>query len=293
MKKYAVSAILAGCCWGCTGLFTRSMTAMGLDSFGILFTRCLVGAICFGIIMLIKDPKLFRIKWKDLWLFLAVGIVGQLFFAFFYYNAINMMSVSTACILLYLSPAIVTILAHFFFKDKIRPRDALAVVICVLGCAFVSGFGGSVSAKGILFGLGSAVSFALINMIDRAILNRGYQGQTVNFYLCLISALGATVFCGFKTPISIAFASFSNLGICVLNGVLTAFAAYLFFSYALSGCESGKVSILASTEPVMATLLSIVIFHEPFGILSLLGIVLVLSGIVLQNTRGKSELNAQ
>ena len=53
------------------------------------------------------------------------------------------------------------------------------------------------------------------------------------------------------------------------------------------------MSILASSEPVAETLVSVFVFHEPFGILCIVGIVLVLAGIVLQNTTSKAESAAQ
>lgn len=288
MKKSSIAAVLAGCFWGSTGLFTRRMTEMHLSPMQILLLKELIAAVCFGIMLLMIDPKLFKIKRRDLWLFIALGIAGQLLFSFFYFNAINMMSVSTACILLYLSPAFVVLMAHFLFKDKVGLRGVIAVVLCVLGCAFVSGFGGSVTVKGIVFGLGSAICFALINILDRAILTRGYSITTVNFYLCFIAFLGSLILVNKDIPatFSTMFASGSNFLYCFLNAIVTAFLSYIFFSYALAHEESGKVSILASSEPVMASLISVIVFREPFGILSVVGILLVLGGIVLMNTKG-------
>ena len=43
----------------------------------------------------------------------------------------------------------------------------------------------------------------------------------------------------------------------------------------------------------METLVSVFVFHKPFGVLCVVGIVLVLAGIVLQNTASKSESAAQ
>lgn len=287
MNKYAISAILAGCFWGCTGLFTRTLGALGLSSLEMLAIRCGVAAICFCLVIVLKDPKRLKVHKKDIWLFLAVGIAGQFLFSFFYYTAISMMSISTACILMYLSPALVMIMAHFIFKDNVGRQGVFSVVLCVLGCACVSGFGGTVSAKGLLFGLGSAICFALINIFDRMLLKRGYDSQTVNFYLCLIAALSAILLCGVDTSISVMTGSVSNFLLCVVWGIFTGFLPYLFFSHALSHCESGVVSVLASTEPVAASLISVVLFHEPFGILNFVGIVLVLVGIVLQNIQIK------
>ncbi len=284
MDRFKISAMLAGACFGCTGLFARWQNAMGLASLDILLLRCIVAIVCFFIQIMLSDPSLLKIKIRDLWLFAAIGLAGQLFFSFCYYTAITMMSVSTACILLYLSPALVVILAHLFFKDKIGKRGVLAVLLCVIGCACVSGFGGSVSPLGLIFGLGSAFAFALINILDRYILSKGYKGTTVNFYLFLFAAVGSAVLTHPAETIQIATASIPNGAICLAAGLVTSFLSYLFFSYALSGCESGKVSILASTEPVVESLMSIFVFHEPFGVLSFLGIVLVLFSIVMMNS---------
>ena len=289
MNRYAVSAMLAGAFFGCTGLFTRYQTAMGLVPMDMLLIRCIVAVICFSIQILVTDRSLFRVRLKDLWLFAAVALAGQLFFSYCYYTAITMMSISTACILLYLSPAIVMILSHFIFKEKAGKRGLLAVALCVLGCACVSGFGGTVSGKGLVFGLASAFAFALINILNRFIQRRGYKGTTVNLYLFTIAGIGACFFTNPIRTLSIATASLPNFAICAATGLVTSFLSYLFFSIALGGCDSGKVAIFASTEPVVASLISVFLFNEHFGVLSFIGIVLVLGSIVLMNTKGKEE----
>ncbi len=287
MDRYVVSAMLAGAFFGCTGLFTRYQTAMGLAPMDMLLIRCVVAVICFFFQILFTDRSLFLIKPRDFWLFAAVALCGQLFFSFCYYTAITMMSISTACILLYLSPALVMVMSHFIFKEKVGTRGLVAVILCVLGCACVSGFGGTVSGKGLIFGLGSAFAFALINILNRFIQKRGYRGTTVNFYLFIIAGIGACFFTDPGRVASIATASFSNFAICAATGLVTSFLSYLCFSLALGGCDSGKVSIFASTEPVTASVISVLLFHEPFGALSLIGIILVLGSIVLMNTKGK------
>ena len=125
MNRYAVAAVLSGAFFGLTGLFTRTLTGAGLSTMGILSIRCSVAALCFFCTAL-GDIRQLKMHKKDFWLFAAVGILGQGMFSFCYYNAINMMSISTACILMYLSPVFVTIMAHFVFKDGISRRTVLA-----------------------------------------------------------------------------------------------------------------------------------------------------------------------
>lgn len=185
MNRYAVAAVLSGAFFGLTGLFTRTLTGAGLSTMGILSIRCSVAALCFFCTAL-GDIRQLKMHKKDFWLFAAVGILGQGMFSFCYYNAINMMSISTACILMYLSPVFVTIMAHFVFKDGISRRTVLAIILCIAGCACVSGFGGTMTLLGLICGLGSAIAFALINILTRALLGRGYrQGcQLLDLRVC-------------------------------------------------------------------------------------------------------------
>ena len=57
----------------------------------------------------------------------------------------------------------------------------------------------------------------------------------------------------------------------------------------LKGVENGQASIIASIEPVVATLIGIIWFHEKMSVWVLIGIVLVLTGIVISNISVKEE----
>ena len=275
MNRYAVAAVLSGAFFGLTGLFTRTLTGAGLSTMGILTIRCSVAALCFFCSAL-GDIRRLKMHKKDFWLFAAVGILGQGMFSFCYYNAINMMSISTACILMYLSPVFVTVLARVVFRDAISRRTVFAIVLCIAGCACVSGFGGTVT-----------------------LLGRGYTGIAVSFWICAFAAVFGIVMDlllfreGYSRPFAVLFSGWKIFLVGIAMAVTTGFLAYRFFSLALHGCKSGTVSILASSEPVVETLVSVFVFHEPFGVLCVVGIVLVLAGIVLQNTASKSESAAQ
>ena len=71
---------------------------------------------------------------------------------------------------------------------------------------------------------------------------------------------------------------------CAGMGLITAFAPFLLYSTGLRCLENGKASVLASAEPVTASLISVLLFREPMGLMSALGIVLVFTAIVLLST---------
>ena len=59
------------------------------------------------------------------------------------------------------------------------------------------------------------------------------------------------------------------------------FLAYIFYTKGLEGMPSSRASILASVEPVTATLLGTLLFHEPLSWTGIAGIALVLSAIAV------------
>lgn len=106
MKKniYTISILAAGCLWGFMGLFRRYMGEAGFSSSGVIVLRCGVAAVFFALTLLITGPAQFKVKLRDVWCFLGSGVVSLLFFTFCYFQAMTLMSLSAAAILLYTAP---------------------------------------------------------------------------------------------------------------------------------------------------------------------------------------------
>ena len=70
------------------------------------------------------------------------------------------------------------------------------------------------------------------------------------------------------------------------------FLPYLLYTYGLSGTEIGKAAVMASTEPVVATLVGIVLYHEKLTLSGALGVILVVAAIVVLNTGARNRNSA-
>lgn len=291
MNKYVGVVLGAGLAWGFMGFFTRHLADFGINSTGAIIVRCGLAAVCFGILLLATGPKQFRIKLKDTWCFIGTGLMSLLFFTFCYFNAINMMSLSTAAILLYTAPTIVMLLSALLFKEKITKVKLAAVVLAFAGCALVSGITGGVSLSftGLLYGLGSGFGYALYSIFARYALQRGYSSNTINFYSCTLAALGAAVIWGTGGCLKAMVSSPSAIFWCAGVGIFSCFLPYMLYTYGLTGLENSKASVLASVEPVVASLLGIFFYHEKMTLPSFVGVVLVLSAVVLLNMKGKES----
>ena len=288
-NKYTFAVVGAGTLWGFMGFFRRTLEGFGVSAIGCITVRCIFAAIAFAAAILITDKSLFKFKWKDFWCFCGTGIASLLVFGLCYFKAMDYMSLSAAAILLYTAPCFVILLSVMIFDEKLTKRKLIAMVIAFLGCCFVSGIGSGnqkFSGIGVALGLGAGICYALFSIFSRFAINRGYNTFTINFYSCILAGVGS-LFLGGVQAVPIICQSAGNFLFGTATGIVTCFLPYLLYTYGLTGLENGKASIMASIEPVVATLVGLIIYHEKLTLLSLLGVILVLSAIVLLNVKNK------
>lgn len=286
MKRIApLLIILAACLWGTMGLFVRHLNDMGLASMEIVEARSILAALILFPCTAIKDRSLLKIHPKNLWSLIGSGIFSIVFFNYCYFSTIERMNLSAAAILLYTSPIFVMLMSLIFFRERLTPKKLLALGLAFFGCCLVSGIGSateSLSTTGLLLGLGSGFGYALYSIFSRFSLNQGLGSMTITNYTFLFAAIGGA----FLTDFSAIAAAFSNYGLqlfgfLVLYCIVTTVLPYLLYTTGLTYVENGPASVLASVEPVVATLLGLVFYSESPTIPAFLGMVLVLAALVL------------
>lgn len=283
--------ILAGCFWGSMGIFVRKLSEYGLSPIQIVTVRITVAALAFALLLLVKDRSGFRIALRDLPLFLGLGLGSILFFTVCYFSAITMMPLSTAAILLYTSPIWIMLMSVLFFREKLNRNKLIALALAFAGCVFVSGIsGGGLTVTGLLLGLGSGIGYGLYSILGTIAL-RKYSPYTVTTYTFLIAAAGSWFVCSPADLIS-RFAAGNPVEIALfscLTGLVTAVIPFLAYTLGLRTVEASKAGILATIEPMVATLVGMIVFSEPLTLLSGLGIVLILTAVILLNRKQPAE----
>ena len=284
--------LLAGCFWGSMGIFVRRLSAFGFTPIQIVSLRITVAALAFSLLLLIKDHSGFRIAWRDLPLFLGLGFGSILFFTVCYFSAITIMPLSTAAILLYTSPIWIMLMSVLFFRERLNRIKLIALALAFAGCVLVSGISGEgLTLTGLLLGLGSGIGYGLYSILGTIAL-RKYSPYTVTTYTFLFAAAGSWLVCGaadMTTKFSAADNLIGLLLFCVLTGLVTAVIPFLAYTLGLRTVEASRAGILATIEPLVATLVGIVVFSEPLTLLSGLGIVLILAAVVLLNRKQPVE----
>lgn len=285
MKRIApLLILLAGILWGCLGIFVRRLNAAGLFAMEIVSLRAVVTCAAMGSFLLFYDRTLFRIRLKDIWCFLGTGICSIVFFNFCYFKAISMTSLSVAAVLLYTAPAIVMLLSFILFREPFSMRKILSLILTFVGCVLVTGVvtnPGTVTWRGILVGLGAGLGYALYSIFGRYAIERGYHSLTITFYTFLAASF-CTLFSADMSRIWVtATQSVGMLCLSIALGIACTVVPYLTYTLGLQYVENGRASIIASVEPVTATLLGILLFQETVTVSGVIGVALVLAALAV------------
>ena len=294
MNKKYISAglvLLSGCTWGCMGLMVRPLNAYGLNSIDISFIRAVITLIAITFWLLIFDREAFKIKLRDIWCFIGTGALSIAFFNYCYFKTIVLTSLSVAAVLLYTAPAFVMIMSAILFKERLGKKKLIALLLAFVGCCLVSGVVGGdakLTLPGLLVGIGAGFGYALYSIFSRYAINKGYGSMTITLYTFLTCTITTAYLADLGRVTEVMTADLGLLVKTILLVLLVTLIPYLAYTKGLDGLENGTASVIASVEPVMATVLGVVVYHEVPDLWMVIGIVLVLGSIGLVNAKTKS-----
>lgn len=288
--------VAAGILWGFMGIFVRNLNKYEISSMQIVALRAFFTAMIMAAFTLIYDRKLFAVKLRDLWCFLGTGVCSIVFFNFCYFRTITLTSLSAAAVLLYTAPVMVMAMSLFLFKEKLTALKIIAAIAAFAGCALVTGAADgnlALNGTGVLTGLGSAFGYALYTIFGQLALNRGYNSVTITLYTFIFAAAGVIPFADI---LNLCTKAAENPPVLLWSGLLALLITvlpYLIYTLGLKSVEPGKASVMATVEPVTATLVGTVFFSEPLSGMGVIGIALVFFALILLNKPNHSESQKQ
>ena len=276
------SILLAAALWGIIGLWNRRLMAGGFSPTDIVVVRNFGGMALLALIFAVKDRSVFRVKREHLKYFFGTGVISVVLFTMCYFSCQKLCSLAVASILLYTAPSFVVILSAMLWKEPVTKKKLLALALTLVGCACVCGVfdgGLTVTFTGILLGLGAGFFYALYSIFGRYALAH-YSSMTVTVWTFIFAGPASLVMlrpAEMRAVFTAPSAWLLAAGLVVFSTV----APYILYTRGLARVESGKASIMASLEPVVAALTGILAFGEPMNAATVIGIVCVLAGVVI------------
>lgn len=285
MKKSALLCVLAaGILWGCMGFFVRTLqNEYGFGSLQIVCLRLVTAAIAFVILGLVRRTPVIRLRHAPL--LFCTGFCGIMLLSVTYFLSMTYSSLSVAAILMYTAPAFVLIASVILFKEKLSGAKILSLILAFAGCVFVSGImdgDAKVTTMGVVMGILSGITYGSYSIFGTYAL-RKYDTYTVTTWAFIFAALASLVtgdVPGIVRTVTSSEKALEIIALAVAMGVFSAFMPFLLYTIGLSRSEPSKAIIVASVEPLVATVLGFAMFGEEPTIYSGIGIVLILASVV-------------
>lgn len=277
----AASILAAAALWGIIGVWNRRLMAGGLSPYSIVVVRNCGGLVLLLAVMALRDRSVFHVERQHLKYFFGTGVVSVVLFTVCYFSCQEICSLAVASILLYTAPAIVVVLSAILWRERVTKKKLLALGLTLVGCALVCGvFSGAltVTGGGILLGLGAGFFYALYSIFGRYALAH-YGPMTVTVWTFVFAGVASLAL---VRPAELAALAQPSLALTAVGLVVcSTVLPYILYTRGLARVEAGKASILASLEPVVASVAGVVLFGEPMSPLTAAGIVCVLAGVYI------------
>ena len=279
IKGYLFAAISAAT-YGMNPLFALPLYEGGMDLYSVLFFRYLF-AIPILAIMLKTRRRDFSIERKDVSPLIILGILFALS-SITLFSSYHHMDAGIASTILFVYPIMVALIMFFFFKEKISAKTIACIAVALLGIALLckSGEGAVVSTKGVLFVLGSALSYSIyIVFVNKSRINKMATIKVTMYVLTvgwIIFAAKSLIDGQLKTPSSEEW----YLWFCVLAlSIFPTIISLICTTEAIQCIGSTPTAILGVLEPVTAVFFGVVIFGEILTTRIVIGLILVITSV--------------
>ena len=281
ISKANMAFVLSMVIFGTIGIFRRYIP---LPSGLIAFSRGLIGMLFLLAFVALRGIRLSKenIRHNGWKLLLSGAFLGFNWILLF--EAYRYTSVAVATLCYYMAPILVVLVSPLLFGESLGGRKLLCVVVALVGMVLVSGvvdsgFGGGDNLKGVLLGLGAAVLYASVVLMNKKITGiSSYEKTIVQLGTAAAVILPYTLLTETVDPQAWTLRAVLCL---VLVGIVHTGVAYALYFGAVSDMKAQTAALFSYLDPVVAILLSALLLGEPMTLAVGIGAVLVLGAALL------------
>ncbi|WP_262510026.1 DMT family transporter [Olleya aquimaris] len=237
----------------------------------IVFFRAL-GSLFFTFPFLLKNKISFignKVK-----LLVARSIVGLIAMTMFF-ASIKLLPTGTAVSIRYIAPIFAALFALFLLKERIKPIQWLFFIAAFCGVLMLKGLETNVDSLGFVFALISALFTGLVFIIIRRIGNQDHPMVIVNYFMVTSFIIAGILSIKYWIqPIGIEWVALLSLGVFGYFG-------QIYMTKALQTSETRLVAPLKYIEVVFTMLAGVIWFTEDYTIVTILGMILIITSLVL------------
>ena len=266
--------------FGTLGPFVRNIAVSSGEL--ALYRAILATLLLTGFLLLTKQKIPFAAIKKEIPLLLASGMAMGINWILLF-QAYKYTTVSLATLSYYFAPVIVTLVCPILFRERLTIKQIICFIMSTLGLILIIGIGdvdGGNNLLGIMFGLGAAVFYATVVLLNKFIKNVEGIPRTFLQFIAAIIILIPYVFSTSGTTLS-SLDTIGWINLLIVGLFHTGITYCMYFS-SLKELPGQKAAILSYIDPLVAVLISVVILGEAMTLWQVVGGMLIL-GFTLWN----------
>lgn len=287
MNVFYIIVLIAAVLWGTTGT-AQTFLEGEITAFSVAMVRSGIGGgLLLLAVIVMRKINLKRWSWK--WTLLAafaIGLFQVLFFSSIRYTGVAVGTVVT----IGSSPVFAGMIEWLFWHVKPTKVWAIATSSAIVGCVLLFLVGGEtvVEPLGVSLALMAGFMFALYTNLSKRLMEQeeALPAVAMTFSICALLLLPFAWTDGF-TWVFEGVNSYTMLYL----GVFSTSIAYMLFLSGLQKISSSSAVTLSLAEPLTAALLGVFFLGEQLSIVSWIGVVFILMGIIVL-TFGARKMSA-
>lgn len=263
-----------------------------VEPFGFIFIRVSVAGLLFaGIFALFIREK---VAWRDLPRLMLCGLLGVAANQLMFFYGLARTTEINASLIMITTPILVLALSHFLIGERVTARKMIGIASGACGAFLLIGFGqdlsfGSVTATGDIFILGNATAYALYLVTVKPLMTK-YHPMTVITWVFFFGFFVVAAF-GWEQFTAVEWQTFDWRVWASITYVVvgTTFFAYLLNIYAIGQVNPSVVSVYIYSQPLVATLVALLIGTDHLTIIKLVAGLLIFLGVYLASQRAQRK----
>lgn len=266
--------------FGTLGLFVRNIP---VSSGELALYRAVLAALLLAAYFIVTKQKIpFEKMKKEVPLLLLSGIAMGINWILLF-EAYKYTTVSIATLSYYFAPVIVTVVCPILFHEKLTGKQMVCFAMSTLGIVMITGVGdmrGGNDFVGILFGLGAAVFYATVILLNKFIKNvEGIHRTFFQFLSAILILIPYVMMTSGVTLRKMNTIGWVNL---LTVGFIHTGVTYCMYFSSLKELPGQKAAILSYIDPLVAVIISVTVLGEKMTLWQAAGGILIL-GFTLWN----------
>ena len=255
-----------------------------IPPFALVLTRVSIPLFIFGLLAVTLEKQ--SVKRKDHIKLFYCGLLGVAANQLMFIKGLDLTSEIHASLIMITTPILVLIMSWFFLRDPLTWKKAIGVLTGAVGVWMLirSGArdaGSEATLDGDLLIMGNAASYALFLVLAKPLMHN-YKPFTVTFWLFLYGLIWVLPF-GVPEALHMPWQGYAP-------GVMLSWAYVVFISrlvvYIMNiiGLKLGNpalVSIYIYTQPLLATLVAVLLGTDQLTVTMVLAGLLIFTGVAL------------